>query len=115
MSYQGQCHCGAVRIEVEGDLPDKAVSCNCSHCSAKGLLLSAVARGQLTVSGEEAHHTYRFNRHVISHRFWSECGMQPFAEGSGPDGSAMAMINLRCVPDANLDTIEKIPFDGASL
>jgi hypothetical protein len=27
----------------------------------------------------------------------------------------MAMINLRCVPGIDLETIEKMPFDGASL
>ena len=116
MSYQAQCHCGAVQLEIEGDLPDKAVTCNCSHCSAKGLVLAAMARDQLKVTaGEGALRTYKFNRHVISHRFCSQCGTQPFSEGTGPDGSAMAMINLRCVPNADLDAIEKVRFDGASL
>jgi hypothetical protein len=27
----------------------------------------------------------------------------------------MAMINLRCVPEVDLEAVEKIPFDGASL
>jgi len=116
MSYDGQCHCGAVRIEVDGDIPGKAVSCNCSHCSAKGLLLAAVPRDKLKVTqGEDHLRTYRFNRRVIAHRFCPDCGSQPFSEGKGPDGSSMAMVNLRCVPAADLDGIEKIPFDGASL
>ena len=116
MSYEAQCHCGAVKVEVEGELPGKAVDCNCSHCSAKGLLLAAVPRDRLKVTvGEGQLQTYKFNRHVISHRFCPDCGTQPFAEGKGPDGSAMAMVNMRCVPSADLGAIEKIPFDGASL
>lgn len=116
MSYQGQCHCGAVQLEVEGDLPDQAVTCNCSHCSAKGLVLAAVSRDQLRVTaGEDLLRTYQFNRHLISHRFCSECGSQPFSEGARPDGAPMAMVNLRCVPGADLESIEKIQFDGASL
>jgi hypothetical protein len=116
MAYEARCHCGAVRVEVAGDLPDKAVVCNCSHCSAKGLVLAAVPGSSVTVkSGEEALRTYRFNRRVIDHRFCSECGTQPFSQGKGPDGSPMAMINLRCVPEADLEAIEKMPFDGASL
>jgi hypothetical protein len=116
MSYQVQCHCGAVQAEVEGDFPTEAVSCNCSNCSAKGLLLSAVGREQLKVTaGEDSLGTYEFNRRVISHQFCKTCGTQLFSEGTGPDGSAMAMVNLRCAPGADLESIRKIPYDGASL
>ena len=116
MSYQARCHCGTVQIEVDADIPQQAVTCNCSHCAQKGLVLTAVARDQLAVtSGEEALRTYKFNKEAISHRFCSICGAQPFSEGVGADGSAMAMVNLRCAPEADIDTIEKIHFDGASL
>jgi hypothetical protein len=116
MAYEARCHCGAVRVEVDGNLPDKAVVCNCSHCSAKGLVLAAVPGESVTItSGEESLKTYRFNREVIDHRFCSQCGAQPLSQGKGADGSPMAMVNLRCVPEADLEGIEKIPFDGASL
>ena len=116
MSYQASCHCGTVQVEVDAELPEQAVTCNCSHCAQKGLVLAAIPRDRLTVtSGEEALRTYRFNKAVISHRFCSMCGTQPFSEGTGPDGSAMAMINLRCVPAADIGSIETIQFDGASL
>jgi hypothetical protein len=116
MSYQAQCHCGAVQLAVEGELPEKAVTCNCSLCSAKGLVLAAVARDQLEVTaGEESLTTYKFNRGAIAHRFCSECGTQTFSEGKGADGSGMAMVNLRCVAAADLDQIELIHYDGASL
>lgn len=79
-------------------------------------MLAAVPGESVTVkSGEDSLKTYQFNRHVIDHRFCSECGTQLFAQGKGRDGSPMAMINLRCVPEIDLDTIEKIPFDGASV
>ena len=115
MSYQVQCHCGAVQAEVDADLPTEGISCNCSHCFAKGLVLTAIKRDQLKVtSGEESLRTYQFNRHVIDHRFCEKCGTQPFAQGLGPDGSSMAMINLRCAPDTDLGALKLIPFDGAS-
>ena len=115
MAYQARCHCGATTVSVDADLPDKAVICNCSHCSAKGLVLAAVPGSAVKVtSGEGQLKTYRFNRHVIDHRFCQECGAQPFSQGKGPDGSPMAMINLRCVPEVDVEAIEKIPYDGAS-
>jgi hypothetical protein len=116
MAYESRCHCGKVRVEVDADLPDKAVVCNCSHCSAKGLVLAAVPGPSVRVaSGEDVLETYQFNRHAIDHRFCISCGAQPFSQGKGRDGSPMAMINLRCVPGIDLETIEKMPFDGASL
>jgi hypothetical protein len=116
MAYEARCHCGAVTIAVEGDLPDKAIVCNCSHCEAKGLVLAAVAGPSVQVkSGEETLRTYRFNTHKIDHRFCSECGTQPLSQGKGPDGSPMAMINLRCVPGVDLDALEIMQFDGASV
>jgi hypothetical protein len=113
MSYQASCHCGAVTVDVDADLPSEAISCNCSHCRRKGFLLTFVPREQVTVSGEEALGEYRFNKHVIAHRFCKTCGTQPFAEGPGPSGPG-AMINLRCVPDLELDSITITAFDGAS-
>ena len=116
MSYQANCHCGAVSVDVDGDLPDKAVVCNCSHCSVKALVLAAVPGASVTVrTGEDSLQTYRFNTCKIDHRFCSTCGTQPLSQGKGRDGSPMAMINLRCVGEVDLDAIEKIEFDGASL
>ena len=114
MSYQASCHCGAVAIEVEGDIPGEAMSCNCSHCGRKGFLLTFVPRDEAQIVRGEDHLTeYRFNKKVIAHRFCRTCGVQPIAEGPGPEGP-MAMINLRCVPEADLDALKINHFDGAS-
>ena len=42
MPYTGSCHCGAVTFTVAADAPTEAMSCNCSHCSRKGFLLTFV-------------------------------------------------------------------------
>jgi hypothetical protein len=102
-----------VTIDVDTDRPAEAISCNCSHCRRKGLLLTFVPRDKVSVEGEEALGEYRFNKRVIAHRFCTTCGVQPFAEGPGPNGPG-AMINLRCVRDLDLDALKIIPFDGAS-
>ncbi|MCL6729157.1 GFA family protein [Sphingomonas hankyongi] len=116
MSFEANCHCGAVSVTVDAEIPGKAVMCNCSHCSIKSLVLGAVPGSAVSVNrGEDQLETYQFNRHVIDHRFCKNCGVQPFAQGKGPDGSSMAMINLRCVPEADLETIEIVHYDGASL
>ena len=114
MKYQGSCHCGRVAFEVEGELTG-AMACNCSICSRKGSLLWFVPRDSLRLeTPEDAAATYRFNKHVIAHRFCPSCGVQPLANGKGSDGKPVAMINLRCVADLDLDSLKINKYDGAS-
>ena len=115
MSFEASCHCGAVAVTVDQEMPTKAVECNCSHCRIKGLVLAAVPGEAVTISrGEEVLGTYQFNRKVIDHRICGTCGTQPFSHGKGADGQPMAMINLRCVAQVDLKSLEIIEFDGAS-
>lgn len=115
MTHAGSCHCGKVKFEVEGS-PEQAMSCNCSICRRKGSLLWFVPRADLKVlAGEDALSTYTFNKTVIKHRFCRSCGIHPFGEGTGPDGQAMAAINIRCLDDVDLDAVPVTEFDGRSL
>lgn len=115
MAYEGSCHCGTVAFNVEGDAPTEAITCNCSHCRRKGLLLAFVPADKFTlISGEDVLTSYLFNTHRIEHRFCSICGCEPFAEGKSPDGSATRAINLRCVPEVDLAGLKLNAFDGAS-
>ncbi len=115
MSYAATCHCGAVEVTVEGDVPGEAMACNCSHCRRKGFLLAFVPADKARVTrGLDQLETYTFNRHVIQHRFCTACGVQPLAEGKGPDGAPTVMVNLRCVDGADLDGLKIQNYDGAS-
>jgi hypothetical protein len=115
MSYRGSCHCGAVTFTVEGDIPGEAMSCNCSHCRRKGFLLTFVPADRFTLeSGVDALATYTFNTHKLQHGFCQTCGVQCFAAGKGPDGSDTRAINLRAVPECDLDALKIQQVDGAS-
>ena len=93
MAYQGSCHCGAVTYTVEGDIPETAMSCNCSHCRRKGFLLTFVPIDQFRLeSGADKLASYKFNKHNIDHQFCADCGCQGFSVGTGPDGSKMAAV-----------------------
>jgi hypothetical protein len=115
MSYEGSCHCGAVAFTVEGDVPAEAIECNCSHCRRKGFLLAFVPAARFSLTrGSDGVTEYRFNKHRITHRFCATCGCQAFAEGLDKDGGETRMINLRCVPQADLAALEIKQVDGAS-
>ena len=115
MRYQGSCHCGRVKFAVEGELTG-AVSCNCSMCQRKGMLMWFVPRAQLQVLTPDSDaSTYTFNKHVIRHRFCPVCGIHTHGEGVDPKGNAMAAINIRCLDEVDLATVPVQQFDGRAL
>ncbi|ARP85359.1 GFA family protein [Bordetella genomosp. 9] len=115
MKYEGSCHCGRVRFEVEGDIAS-AMSCNCSMCQRKAALMWFVPRSAMRLlTPEQDLGTYTFNKHVIKHRFCPNCGIHPYGEGAQPSGEAMAAINLRCIDGLDLASIPVKHFDGRSI
>lgn len=114
MAFTGSCHCGKVAFTVDADPPTSAMSCNCSHCRRKGFLLSFFTPEQFSLDkGADALASYFFNKHAIEHQFCTTCGVEPFAQGKGPDGSAMRAVNLRCVETIDPDALEIQKVDGA--
>lgn len=115
--YNGSCHCGAVRYEVEADLEgDKILQCNCSHCSRKGFLLDFVPAERFRItSGENNLTEYRFNKKFIAHMFCKTCGVQPFGMAKNEKGEDTVAINVRTLEDVDLAAITLTPFDGKNL
>jgi hypothetical protein len=115
MTYRGSCHCGRVAYEVEGEL-GSVIECNCSHCGRKGLLLWFLPREKLTLRMPlEDTEIYKFNRHVIEHRFCPACGVEPFAFGNDRQGNPTVAVNVRCLEGVELEKLDRKPFDGRSL
>ena len=113
-TYAGGCHCKRVRYEVAADL-DKVIACNCSYCSARGLLLTFVPAIEfMLLKGESDLGEYQFNKHVIHHLFCRHCGVQSFARGTGPDGAEMVAVNVRCLDGVNVGALKLMAYDGRS-
>ncbi|HYO94041.1 MAG TPA: GFA family protein [Polyangiaceae bacterium] len=114
-THSGGCHCGKVRFEVQLDLGEPAITCNCSICGKTGAMLRFVPADQFTLkSGEDALTDYLFNKKQIHHLFCSVCGVRPFARGSDPKGNDMRAINVRCLDDVELGSIPTHAVDGRS-
>jgi hypothetical protein len=115
MSLEGSCHCGAVAFTVDTPPPKQAISCNCSICRRKGsLLFFAPIEAFQLVEGQDSLRSYTFNTDRIVHKFCTICGTEPFAYATGPDGSEIRAINVRCIPAVDLAALEIQPYDGAS-
>jgi hypothetical protein len=109
-TWQGGCHCGAVRFEVMADI-DEVVDCNCSICTKKGFLHLIVAPEKFRLlTGEGALVTYRFNTGTARHTFCGCCGIHAFyTPRSHPD---KVDVNVRCLEGLDLAGLTVIPFDG---
>lgn len=113
-TYTGGCHCGAVRYEATMTL-ERVISCNCSICTKAGYILAFVPAAQFKLlSGNEKLRDYQFNQKMVHHVFCEVCGIHSFGRGTMPDGNEVKAINLRCVDDVDLETLQLQKVDGRS-
>jgi len=109
-TYEGGCHCGAVRFRVTAEL-DRVTECNCSMCSRKGFLHLIVPQDRFElVSGGGALATYQFGTRVAKHHFCRTCGIHSFyVPRSDPD---KIDVNVRCLDGVEVGALEVKAFDG---
>jgi len=115
-THTGGCQCGKVRYEVQMDIGE-VIACNCSRCGRLGTLLAFAPESQFKLlSGADSLTEFKFNKHVIDHKFCSTCGVQSFATGTQPKtGARMAAINVRCVDGIDIDALKVRKVDGRSM
>ena len=123
-TYQGSCHCGRTRFEVDLDL-DHVRSCDCSICHKRGALIHRVEARQLRLlTPLEDLTLYRWHTGTAEDYFCPTCGVLPFrrprhrtsqeiAEGV-PEFSGWA-INTRCLEGVDVDAIPVKRVHGSKL
>jgi hypothetical protein len=99
-TYQGSCHCGRVRFELQAPIAS-ALECNCSFCRRLGALWWGVAEEDLKVlAGGEYLTLYQFGTRTARHYFCRHCGIAPFSRPR-LDPTRWA-VNVRCLEDLDL-------------
>lgn len=115
-TYDGSCHCGAVRFEVTMAAPTKAFACNCSICSRVGWLLAFTPANTFRLlSGENELTDYQFAKKHIHHFFCRTCGIRSFSRGADKSGKETFAVNLRCLKGIDAASLPVETFDGASI
>ncbi|MGQ0531972.1 MAG: GFA family protein [Caulobacteraceae bacterium] len=92
MTHKGSCLCGAIRFEVEGDLPEPD-ACHCSQCrkqSGHFWASTDIPRAALSVHGSDKLSWYRSSEKV-QRGFCATCGSFLFWDPIGRDKIAVAM------------------------
>ena len=100
-TYQGSCHCGAVRFRCEIDLAAGTSRCNCSMCS-KGRFWKAIVKADALqlMQGADVLTDYQFDGGTgagIHHLFCRHCGIKPFGRGSHPALGEFYGVNVACL------------------
>lgn len=112
-TYIGSCHCGAVRFEVETDLPE-LTSCDCSICRKKNALMVRVHESKFRLlAGAESLIEYQFHTKTARHFFCKICGIYPFhRKRVTPDNLG---INVFCLQGVELADIPVRQAEGAGM
>ena len=110
MKYQGGCHCGKVKFEVEAPEELEVEDCNCSICSKAGFLHLIVPKKHFNLlTSKDELSLYTFNSGVAKHYFCKTCGVKSFyIPRSNPDG---VDVNVRCL-DTEPKSLKIEKFDG---
>ncbi|OQE12434.1 hypothetical protein PENVUL_c001G05676 [Penicillium vulpinum] len=107
--YQGNCHCGQIRFDLNLQQPlRRASTCCCSICSKKGYLWIFLEESQFRIkSGQQAMARYTANGRSGEHFFCPSCGTgimakNHMAQGGGSD----IVVNARALFGVNPFTLE---------
>jgi hypothetical protein len=122
--YQGSCHCGAVRFEVEAEI-DHVRECDCSICRRRGALNFRVPRGALRIlTPIDAMAVYRWGSMTGEDYFCRTCGIMPFRKPGALTAKERAAdrpefhgwaINVRCLEDVDVDRLPRHRIEGSKL
>jgi hypothetical protein len=110
-TYQGSCHCGAVRFEAELDLEQSTYRCNCSICR-RTRFWPAVAgeNGFRLLAGDSELTPYLFNTRKNQHYFCKHCGVRAFGVGTETPIGKMYGINLGCLAGVSEEELSRLPI-----
>ncbi|MCA9626190.1 MAG: GFA family protein [Myxococcales bacterium] len=110
-TYEGSCHCGAVKYRVTCDLGD-AMRCNCRICTKvaqTGVIVKPVAFELLSGSDVITH----YPNAVGKRSFCSRCGIHCFAEGNLPEvGGEFVSVNVNTLDGVELKDLQVVHWDG---
>lgn len=114
-TYEGSCHCGAIRYEVRLDQPTEAIACNCSICLRAGWLLTFVPAAAFhLLSGEDKLTDYQFGKKESHFPFCKICGVRAFARNADDAETRTVAVNLRCLAGIDATELPVKMVDGAS-
>ena len=115
LSYDGRCHCGAVRFRFRAVEITRGLRCNCSICIRRGTVMTMTwipPEDVELLEGKESLTLYRFGDLMMNHYFCPTCGIFPFSEVIRRPGHYR--FNLGCIEGLEPYDLEISLVDGRS-
>ena len=110
-TYNGSCHCGAVRFEADIDLSQGTLRCNCSICTKVRFWPAIVQPSAFRlVSGEADLTVYQFLTKRDKHLFCRHCGVRSFGIGTSPRWGEFYAVNVTCLDDVTPEELINAPI-----
>jgi len=123
-TYQGSCHCAAIRFRFSSEAITSGRRCNCSICIRKGSVWSKgyyPPEAVELIGGADAVAVYAFGERCVQHCFCKTCGINAFNViarlPEDYDGAARPgdyRINLGCVEGLEHEALDVSMIDGKS-
>jgi hypothetical protein len=123
MTIAASCHCGNIKFQIDGDLPETLTRCTCTFCSKHGVLWAYYRPEQFSQNNPTADDAiYRWNTKMVEHHFCSHCGCKTFSNSPafGQDGSwdghtRRIGVNARLFDGFDAEAAPVIVIDGRNL
>ena len=115
-TYQGSCHCGAIRFSFSSEAITEGLSCNCSFCIRRqALMLPFTLPEQALIREGDAGALgcYQWGKQVARHYFCKHCGIYTFHESSRKPGHYR--VNLGCIQALDAFSLPRTVFNGREL
>ncbi|MBI3715469.1 MAG: GFA family protein [Betaproteobacteria bacterium] len=107
-TYNGSCHCGAVRFQADIDLGKGTMRCNCSICTKARAWFVLVAPDRFRlIAGADAQTEYQWvppgrPESGLHYRFCKTCGIRTPGYGEqGPGGGPFYFVAVASLDDAD--------------
>ena len=117
-TYQGSCHCGAIRFEADLDAHQSTIRCNYSFCRKIRCWAVQVEPACFRLmAGQSALSEYQFGSKIERHFFCKHCGARPFGRGNSPRLGPFYGVSINCLDNLAPDDLANMPItyvDGAN-
>jgi hypothetical protein len=110
-TYEGSCHCGAVKFSAKLDLEGQGTTkCNCTVClkTRSWEALTKPEDFQVT-QGEDQLTAYLFGRKTIPHYFCKHCGTHTHMTGAPPGLGETVFVHINCLDNIDPREIGDVP------
>lgn len=111
-TYQGGCHCGAVRYETDIDWAQGSWKCNCTICTKARIWHVVVTPEHFRLlSGEEFLTEYQYGAKTAHHLFCKRCGIHSFGWGEDPSfGGRFYTPKVLCLDGVDIEEVMSAPI-----